>query len=70
MSSFARKIRKNKPISINTKIKFSCRNCNFYRIISEKEFKSLPQHNLDHNKIFYCEKCNLKMGPTEVIVDY
>lgn len=70
MSSFSRKIKRNNSITINKKIKFSCRNCNFYRIISEKEFKSLPRHNLNDNKIFYCPNCNIKMGPTEVIVDY
>lgn len=70
MSSFSRKIKRNKNINIKMAIKFRCAQCCFERLVPQSEFKKMTQDTFKNNKLFICDKCNIRMVPITIEVDY
>lgn len=70
MSSIKRKIYRNKPLDIKMSIKFKCPDCGIEKIIPREEFQKLTQETFEHNKMFYCVNCNIRMNPITIEVDY
>ena len=71
MGSFTRKYKKNKQnINLVMAIKFKCSMCGFERLVSQSEFKKMNEETFKNNKLFFCDKCNIRMNPITVEVDY
>ena len=71
MGSFTRKYKKNKQsINLVMAIKFKCSMCGLERLISQSEFKKMNEETFKNNKLFFCDKCNIRMNPITVEVDY
>lgn len=51
-------------------MKYVCPNCNNYKILTREQINSIKPEEFKGNKIFFCDKCNIQMLPTEVIADY
>ncbi len=70
MSSISNKIRKNKNLDIKMSIKFQCSNCKNEKLISREIIQNLDEKTFKYNPIFKCNKCNIRMYPITVEVDY
>ena len=71
MGTFTRKYKKNKQnINLVMAIKFKCSMCGFERLVSQSEFKKMNEETFKNNKLFFCDKCNIRMNPITVEVDY
>lgn len=51
-------------------IKFQCPKCNSTKLISRETIQRLDSNNFKDNEIFKCKKCNIRMNPITVEVDY
>lgn len=71
MGSFTRKYKKNKQnINLVMAIKFKCSMCGFERLVPQSEFKKMNEEPFKNNKLFICDKCNIRMNPITIEVDY
>ena len=61
MSSITKKYLKNKKIEVSLSIKFVCDTCGFTRIVPQSEFKKMNNESFKNNKLFICDKCNIRM---------
>ena len=67
MSSMANKFRK---ADLKMAIKFKCTKCGFERLVPKSEFQKMTDKTFKNNKLFICDKCNIRMNPITVEVDY
>lgn len=67
MSSMAKKFRKP---DLKMAIKFKCNKCGFERLVPKSEFQKMTDKTFKNNKLFICDKCNIRMNPITVEVDY
>lgn len=67
MSSMAKKFRKP---NLKMAIKFKCTKCGFERLVPRSEFQKMTDETFKNNKLFICNKCNIRMNPITVEVDY
>lgn len=67
MSSMAKKFRKP---NFKMAIKFKCTKCGFERLVPRSEFQKMTDETFKNNKLFTCDKCNIRMNPITVEVDY
>lgn len=51
-------------------MKFKCSICGFEKLISRETIQSLSEDNFRNNIIFKCPKCNIRMYPVTIEVDY
>lgn len=65
-----RKIKKNQEENIIMSMKFKCPKCGFEKLIPQKEFQRMTDETFKNNKIFLCNKCNTRMNPITIEVDY
>lgn len=70
MSSMAKKFRKKQDLNILLSIKFVCPHCGFSRLVPQSEFKKMTDESFHNNKLFICDKCNIRMYPTSVVADF
>lgn len=70
MSSTLRKIKRNKSINLSMGIKFKCPICGFERLIPQQSFQNMTNESFKNNKLFFCDKCDIKMNPITIEVDY
>lgn len=70
MSNITRKLKRNQKISFKMAIKFKCNKCGFERIVPQNEFEKMTEESFKNNKLFICDKCNIRMEPITVEVDY
>lgn len=47
-----------------------CPICGFERLVPQSEFKKMNDETFKNNKLFICDKCNIRMNPITVEVDY
>lgn len=57
-------------IDISMSIKFKCPKCGFEKLVHQCEFQKMTDETFKNNKIFFCNKCNIRMNPITVEVDY
>ena len=71
MSSLTRKYKRNcQNLNLFMAIKFKCPICGFERLVPQSEFKKMNDETFKNNKLFICDKCNIRMNPITVEVDY
>lgn len=47
-----------------------CPKCGFERLVPQSELKKMNEETFKNNKLFICDKCNIRMNPIIVEVDY
>lgn len=71
MGSFTRKYkRNNQNLNLFMAIKFKCPICDFERIVPQSVLKKMNNETFKNNKLFSCDKCNIRMNPITIEVDY
>ena len=70
MSSITSKINKRKDFDIKLSVKFICPHCGFKRLVPQSEFKKMTNETFKNNKLFICDKCNIRMTPTTIEADF
>jgi len=70
MSSLSKKICKNKKFEISLSIKFVCDNCGFIRIVPQHEFQKMNEKTFKNNKLFFCDRCKIRMRPATIEADF
>lgn len=70
MGSINKKFKRNKQIDISLSIKFVCDKCGFTRIVPQSEFQKMNNQSFHNNKLFICDKCNIRMTPVSVEADF
>ena len=51
-------------------MRFVCPNCHSTKVIPRETFNKMTNDTFKNNPIFMCNKCNIRMNPTEVIADF
>ena len=51
-------------------IKFNCYNCGSTKIVLRSEFQKMTNETFKNTKIFFFERCNTKMIPVSIKVNY
>ena len=70
MSNMLRKImRQSIPVS-NMSLKVECHKCKNYKLIPREIFQKMTEEEYQKGEIFLCERCNIKMNPVSIEVDY
>lgn len=62
-------LRQSKPIFYMS-LNVECPKCKKYKLIPRKTFQKMNEEEYQKGEIFLCEKCNIKMNPVSVEVDY
>lgn len=70
MSSMIRKFQRNKQMNVQMSIKFQCPNCEYEKLIPKETIQNLNPKTFKDNEIFKCPKCNIRMNPITIEVDY
>ena len=71
MGSFTRKYkRNNQNLNLFMAIKFKYPKCVFEKLVPQSELKKINEETFKNNKLFICDKCNIRMIPITVEVDY
>ena len=70
MSSMLRKMKRNKPFEITLSMRFVCDKCNSSKLIPRSTFQSMSEEEFHNGKIFTCDKCHMRMTPTEIVADF
>lgn len=65
-----KKFKKSKKLEIYLSIKFICDNCGFSRIVPQSEFRKMTNETFQNNKLFICDKCQIRMRPATVEADF
>lgn len=51
-------------------LKVECHKCKNYKLIPREIFQKMTEEEYQKGEIFLCEKCNIKMNPVSIEVDY
>ncbi len=70
MSNMLRKIKRHSIPNLIMHLKVECPKCKNTKLIPRETFQKMSEEEYQEGKIFLCEKCNTKMNPVSVEVDY
>lgn len=70
MSNMLRKIKRQSILVFNMSLKVECHKCKNYKLIPREIFQKMTEEEYQKGEIFLCEKCNIKMNPVSIEVDY
>ena len=70
MSNMLRKIKRQSVPVFAMSLKVECPKCKNYKLIPRETFQKMTEEEYKKGEIFLCEKCNTKMNPVSVEVDY
>ncbi len=65
-----RKIKRNSLPDLRMSLKVECPKCRNIKLIPREVFQKMSEEEYQEGKIFLCGKCNTKMNPVSVEVDY
>lgn len=70
MSNMLRKIKRHSLPNFSMNLKVECPNCKKHKLIPRETFQNMTEEEYQKGEIFLCSKCNIKMNPVSVEVDY
>lgn len=65
-----RKMKRHSLPNFKMSIKAECPKCKKTKLIPRETFQKMSEEEFQKGEIFLCEKCNIKMNPVSVEVDY
>ncbi len=60
----------NYKLNLKMGIKFKCPRCGYEKIIPKERFDKMTNEEYKDPKTFACDKCNIRMEPITVEVDF
>ena len=70
MSNMLRKTKRQSVPVFSINLKVECPKCKNYKLIPREKFQKMTEEEYQKGEIFLCKKCNIKMNPVSVEVDY
>ena len=70
MSNMLRKIKRQSIPVFNMSLKVECHKCKNYKLIPREILQKMTEEEYQKGEIFLCERCNIKMNPVSIEVDY
>lgn len=65
-----RKIKRHALPNLKMSIKTECPKCKMTKLIPREAFEKISEEEFQKGEIFLYQKCNIKMNPVSVEVDY
>lgn len=60
----------NSTLEFSMSLKLECPKCKNNKLIPRKIFQNMTNEQFKKGEIFLCDKCNIRMNPISIEVDY